>query len=77
MRNLVAKNDFNRYSVHEDRKKSWEPDEEEGLNEYYGIPFDDEIPDPSEETDEEFRDRIRALSLAEYERGVKASGLLD
>ena len=76
MRNLVAKNDFNRASVHQDKKKAWEPDEEEGLNEYYGIPFDDGLPSPADETDIEFRDRIRALSIAEYNRGVNASGIV-
>ena len=74
MRNPVAKHDFNRAAVHQDRKKAWEPDEEEGLNEYFGIPFDDGLTIP-EETDEEFRDRIRALSIAEYKRGVNASAI--
>ena len=76
MRNPVSRHDFNRAAVHEDRKKSWEPDEEEGLDEYYGIPFDDGLPSPAEETDIEFRDRIRALSIAEYDRGVNASGIV-
>lgn len=75
MRNLVAKNDFNRASVHQDRKKAWEPDEEEGLSEYYGMPLDDSLLLP-EETDIEFRDRIRALSIAEYERGVNDSAIV-
>lgn len=75
MRNPVAKHDFNRASVHQDRKKAWEPDEEEGLSEYYGIPLDDGLP-PPEETDIEFRDRIRALSIAEYDRGVNDSGIV-
>lgn len=76
MRNWVAKHDHNRASVHTDQKKAWEPDAEEGLNEYFGIPFDDGLPDPEHETDEEFRDRIRNLSLSEYTRGVNASGIV-
>lgn len=74
MRNPVSRHDFNRASVHTDQKKAWEPDTEEGLSEYYGIAFDDGLPDPGEST-EEFRDRLRALSLAEYERGVNACGI--
>lgn len=74
MRNPVSRHDFNRASVHTDQKKAWEPDEDEGLDEYYCIPFDDGFPSP-EETDMEFRDRIRAISIAEYERGVNASGI--
>ena len=75
MRNPVSRHDFNRASVQQDRKKAWEPDEDDGLDEYYGIPFDDGLPSP-EETDIEFRDRIRALSIAEYDRGVNASGIV-
>lgn len=78
MRNWVSKNDYNRASVHIDQKKAWSPDTEEGLNEYFGTPFDEslESPLPEQETDEEFRDRIRSLSLAEYYRGVNASGIV-
>ena len=70
MRNLVAKHDFNRASVHEDQKKSWVPEIEDGLDEYY----DD---DCEWETDDEFIERIRALSIAEYRRGVNDSGIMD
>lgn len=74
MRNPVSRYDFNRAAVHTDQKKAWEPGIGEGLSEYYGIPFDDGLPDPEEST-EEFRNRLRALSLSEYYRGVNASGI--
>lgn len=73
-RNWVAKNDFNRASVHTDQKKSWEPDTAQGLNEYYESSSDDQLLEPGEIVDC-FLDDMRSLSLAEYYRGVNASGI--
>ena len=49
-------------------KESW--NNKGGLDEYY----DD---DCEWETDDEFIERIRALSIAEYRRGVNDSGIMD
>lgn len=68
MRNYVAKNDFNRSSVHTDQKKAWEPDVLDGLEEHFL-----EIDHPKE--DEELSNEQK-LAVAEYARGVKASGIV-
>uniref|UniRef100_A0AAU8GIK2 Uncharacterized protein n=1 Tax=Salmonella phage vB_SEnST11_KE22 TaxID=3161173 RepID=A0AAU8GIK2_9CAUD len=68
MRNFVAKNDYNRASVHTDQKKAWEPDVLDGLEEHFL-----EIETPKE--DEEDLDPS-TIALAEYSRGVKASGIV-
>lgn len=68
MRNYVAKNDFNRASVHTDQKKAWEPDVLDGLEEHYL-----EIDNPKDEEDD-FDPCMIAVS--EYSRGVKASGIV-
>lgn len=69
MRNYVAKNDFNRASVHTDQKKAWEPDVLDGLEEHFL-----EIENPKE--DEEELTPEQMLAIAEYSRGVKASGIV-
>lgn len=67
MRNVVAKNDFNRASVHEDKKKSWEPDILEGLEEHIlEIQKAKDIQDVSPQE----------IALSEYFRGVKDSGIV-
>lgn len=68
MRNPVSRHDFNRASVHTDQKKAWEPDILDGLEEHFL-----EIDNPKE--DEEDLDP-KTLALAEYLRGVKASGIV-
>ncbi|QXL90347.1 hypothetical protein [Salmonella phage NINP13076] len=68
MRNFVAKNDYNRASVHTDQKKAWEPDVLDGLEEHFL-----EIENPKED-DEELDPPT--IALAEYSRGVKASGIV-
>ncbi|ADP02488.1 hypothetical protein GECvBMG_gp100c [Salmonella phage GEC_vB_MG] len=68
MRNPVSRHDFNRASVHTDQKKAWEPDILDGLEEHFL-----EIDNPKE--DEEELDP-KTLALAEYRRGVKASGIV-
>lgn len=68
MRNYVAKNDFNRSSVHTDQKKAWEPDILDGLEEHFL-----EIDQPKD--DEELSNEQK-LAVAEYARGVKASGIV-
>lgn len=62
MRNFVAKNDFNRASVHEDKKKSWIPDIDDGVDEHL------EALDNNSDTDE-----LTTLMQKEYSRGVKAA----
>lgn len=62
MRNFVAKHDFNRASVHEDKKKSWIPDIEEGVDEHM------ETLDKNNEQDE-----LTSIMQNEYHRGVRAS----
>lgn len=69
MRNYVAKNDFNRASVHTDQKKAWEPDILDGLEEHLL-----EIENPKK--DEEELTPEQKLAIAEYSRGVKASGIV-
>lgn len=69
MRNYVAKNDFNRASVHTDQKKAWEPDVLDGLEEHFL-----EIENPKEDGEELTPEQ--KLALAEYSRGVKASGIV-
>lgn len=70
MRNYVAKHDHNRASVHTDQKKAWEPDVLDGLEEHFL-----EIDNPKE--DEEELTPEQKLAVAEYSRGVKASGVFD
>lgn len=73
MRNFVAKNDFNRSSVHTDQKKAWEPDILDGIEEHFL-----EIENPKEDDDEEDEDELPSpsqIAIAEYTRGVKASGI--
>ena len=67
MRNLVAKNDHNRASVHTDQKKAWEPDILDGLEEHYLEiePQEEEVFDP------------QAIALAEYSRGIKDSRIVS
>lgn len=62
MRNFVAKHDFNRASVHEDKKKSWIPDIEEGVDEHL------EALDKDSDADE-----LTSIMQKEYHRGVKAA----
>lgn len=69
MRNYVAKNDFNRSSVHTDQKKAWEPDILDGLEEHFL-----EIDAPKE--DEDLLTPEQRLAVSEYSRGVKASGIV-
>ena len=59
MRNLVAKNDFNRSSVHTDRKKDNAPDIDEEMEDYL-LSLD-----PTD------------ISVTEYSRGVKDSGIVS
>lgn len=74
MRNFVAKNDFNRSSVHTDQKKAWEPDILDGIEEHY-IEINSLEDDDDDEMPEDFYPQ--AIALTEYARGVKASGILD
>lgn len=66
MRNYVAKHDHNRASVHTDQKKAWEPDIDEGLDDHF---------DNLEDEEEDDLDP-RKIAISEYERGVKASGIV-
>ncbi|AKI28560.1 hypothetical protein 18India_59 [Salmonella phage 18-India] len=68
MRNFVAKNDFNRSSVHIDQKKIVGLDVLDGLEEHFL-----EIENPKED-DEELDPST--IALAEYSRGVKDSGIV-
>lgn len=68
MRNFVVKHDRNRASVHTDMKKAWEPDILDGLEEHYievGLCKDASC-DLS----------LHEIAVSEYERGVKASGIV-
>lgn len=69
MRNPVSRHDFNRASVHTDQKKAWEPDILDGLEEHLL-----EIENPKD--DEEELTPEQKLAIAEYSRGVKASGIV-
>lgn len=79
MRNPVARHDFNRASVHEDKKKSWQPDEQEGISEWEECKeeIDEIIPseNPQLANNADFMSSLYELCCGEYTRGLKASGI--
>lgn len=72
MRNFVAKNDHNRASVHTDQKKAWEPDILDGIEEHF---LEIENPKDDDEDDDDGLPTPSQIAVAEYARGVKASGI--